>query len=195
MKKQTWFLLLAAVFTALLLCGCNQYDGKYEDEAFLTDEADHYMAIMQGGNAEADGTYSLHAGSLSGVQTLRSFTVKEDDTLCEVTSTLTRQKGHAKLLVVDARERTLMAQWPLDSEDPMSVTLPAGKYELRVAGRSAGYDGTISLFLNGQLSPWDRGWKEVRQTATRKLTGGWKSLFRGAIDSLQETFGDEKIAV
>lgn len=187
MKKQRWFLLLAAVLTALLLCGCSQYDDKYDDEDFLTDEENHYMAIMCGGNAESDGTYSLHAGSLSGVQTLRTFTVQEDGTACEVNSTLTRQKGEAKLLVVNTEDKTLAAQWPLDSQDPLSVTLPAGRYELRIAGKSAGFKGTVSLILNGQLSAWDDVLKEVQASAEQALTGGWEEIFRGSIDSLRET--------
>lgn len=194
MKKRNWFLLLAAMLTALLLCGCSQYDDKYEDEAFLTDRENHYMATMCGGNAKSDGTYSLHAGSLSGVQTLRTFTVEQDDTLCEVTSTLTRRKGEGKLLVVDAQERTLMAQWPLDSQDPLSVTLPAGKYELRIAGKSAGYEGTISLFLNGQISAWDDVWEEMQASEEQALTGGWEDLFRGSIDSLRENLKNEQQA-
>lgn len=194
MKKQRWFLLLAAVLTALLLCGCSQYDDKYDDEDFLTDEENHYMAIMCGGNVESDGTYSLHAGSLSGVQTLRTFTVQEDGTECEVISTLTRQKGAAKLLVVNVEERTLVIEWPLDSQEPLSVTLPAGQYELRIAGKSAGYKGTVSLILNGQVSAWDDALKEMQASAEQALTGGWEELFRGSIDSLREAFENEQKA-
>lgn len=194
MKKQRWFLLLAAVLTALLLCGCSQYDDKYDDEDFLTDEENHYMAIMCGGNAESDGTYSLHAGSLSGVQTLRTFTVQEDGTACEVISTLTRQKGVAKLLVVNVEERTLVAEWPLDSQDPLAVTLPAGQYELRIVGKSAGFKGTVSLILNGQVSAWDDVLKEMQASAEQALTGGWEEIFRGSIDSLREAFENEQKA-
>lgn len=194
MKKQRWFLLLAAVLTALLLCGCSQYDDKYDDEDFLTDEENHYMAIMCGGNAESDGTYSLHAGSLSGVQTLRTFTVQEDGTECEVISTLTRKKGAAKLLVVNVEERTLVVEWPLDSQEPLSVTLPAGQYELRIAGKSAGFKGTVSLILNGQVSAWDDALKEMQASAEQALTGGWEEIFRGSIDSLREAFENEQKA-
>lgn len=194
MKKQRWFLLLAAVLTALLLCGCSQYDDKYDDEDFLTDEENHYMAIMCGGNAESDGTYSLHAGSLSGVQTLRTFTVQEDGTLCEVTSTLTVTEGEAKLLVVNTEDKTLAVQWPLDSQDPLSVTLPAGQYELRIAGKSAGYKGTVSLILNGQVSAWDDALKEMQASAEQALTGGWEEIFRGSVDSLREAFEKEQKA-
>ena len=76
----------------------------------------------------------------------------------------------------------------------MSVTLPAGKYELRIAGRSAGYDGTISLVLNGQLSAWDGVWEEVQASAEQALTGGWDELFRGSIDSLREKLENEQKA-
>ncbi|MBM6899304.1 hypothetical protein H6B10_06235 [Gemmiger formicilis] len=202
MKKQSWFLLLAALFTAVLLCGCSQYDSKYDDEAFLTDEENHYMAIMCGGNVKSDGTYSMHAGSFSGVQSLRSFTVQENDSLCEVDSTLVCTKGKAKLLVVNAQERTLVAQWPLDSQAPLSLTLPAGQYELRVAGQSAGYEGNISLFLNGQISAWDDGqlltWndepEELQASAEQALTSGWEKFFRGAVDSLRESMENEQNA-
>lgn len=202
MKKRNWFLLLVAVCTMLLLCGCSQYDDKYEDEAFLTDEVNSYMAIMCGGNVKSDGTYSMHAGSFSGVQSLRSFTAEADDTLCEVDSTLVCTKGEAKLLVVNAQERTLVAQWPLDSQNLLSVTLPAGQYELRIAGKSAGYDGTISLLLNGQISAWDDGqlltWndepEELQASAEQALTGGWEKIFHGAVDSLRESMENEQNA-
>lgn len=187
MKKQRWFLLLAAVLTALLLCGCSQYDDKYDDEDFLTDEANHYATTMWASHIQSDGVYALQAGSYSGVRTLRSFTVEEDGTACEVNSTLTRQKGEAKLLVVNVQERTLVAQWPLDSQDPLSVTLPAGRYELRIAGKSAGFKGNISLILNGQISAWDDVLKEMQASAEQALTGGWEEIFRGSIDSLRET--------
>lgn len=189
MKKQNWFLLLAAMLTALLLCGCSQYDDKYEDGAFLADQANHYVAIIWTSNPESDGTYSLHAGSFSGVRTLRSFTM-EEQTLCEVIPDLICTKGEAKLLLVDAQERTLLSQWPLDSQDPLSVTLPAGRYELRLAGKSAGFDGAISLVLNGQISPWDDVLEEMQASAEQALSGGWKEIFRQATDSLQEAFGD-----
>lgn len=187
MKKQRWFLLLAAVLTALLLCGCSQYDDKYDDEDFLTDEANHYATTMWASHIQSDGVYALQAGSYSGVRTLRSFTVEEDGTLCEVTSTLTVTEGKAKLLVVNTEDKTLAAQWPLDSQDPLSVTLPAGRYELRIAGKSAGFKGNISLILNGQLSAWDDVLKEVQASAEQALTGGWEEIFRGSIDSLRET--------
>ena len=144
MKKQSGFLLLVAVLTALLLCGCSQYDNQYEDVGFLTGRSNHYAAILWAGYTKTDKSYALRAGSFSGVNTLRSFAVEENGTLCEVTSTLADNKGEAKLLVVNAADRTLVAQWPLDSEDPMTVTLPAGWYELRIAGKSAAFHGRIS---------------------------------------------------
>lgn len=194
MKKQNWFLLLAALFTALLLCGCSQYDDKYEDGAFLAGQANHYVAIIWTSNPESDGTYSLHAGSFSGVRTLRSFTVEEEGTLCEVIPDLICTKGEAKLLLVDARERTLLSQWPLDSQDPLSATLPAGRYELRLAGKSAGFDGAISLVLNGQISPWDDALEEIQASAEQALSGGWKEVFREAADSLRQVLGDKQNA-
>ena len=75
MKKQRWFLLLAAVLTALLLCGCSQYDDKYDDEDFLTDGANHYATTLWASHIQSDGAYALQAGRYSGVRTLRSFTV------------------------------------------------------------------------------------------------------------------------
>lgn len=155
MKKQSGFLLLVAVLTALLLCGCSQYDNQYEDVGFLTGRSNHYAAILWAGYTKTDKSYALRAGSFSGVNTLRSFAVEENGTLCEVTSTLADNKGEAKLLVVNAADRTLVAQWPLDSEDPMTVTLPAGWYELRIAGKSAAFHGEVGLMLNGQSVEWD----------------------------------------
>lgn len=136
MKKQRWFLLLAAVLTALLLCGCSQYDDKYDDEDFLTDGANHYATTLWASHIQSDGAYALQAGSHSGVRTLRSFTVEEDGTLCEVTSTLTVTEGEAKLLVVNTEDKNLAAQWPLDSQEPLSVTLPAGQYECALPARA-----------------------------------------------------------
>ncbi|HIZ48106.1 MAG TPA: hypothetical protein H9810_05250 [Candidatus Gemmiger excrementavium] len=171
MKKMV-ALLLATLFTALLLCGCSQYDGRYDDEEFLTDGMNHYAATMWSGNTRADGSYALHAGSFSGVHGLRSFTVEENDTLCEVTSTLTCTKGEAKLLLVDTDKKTLAAQWPLDGETTMSVTLPAGSYDLRIAGKSAGFDGQISLTLNGQAVDWDGVLESMAETLQDVLGAG-----------------------
>lgn len=194
MKKQRWFLLLAAVLTALLLCGCSQYDDKYDDEDFLTDGANHYATTLWASHIQSDGAYALQAGRYSGVRTLRSFTVQEDGTLCEVTSTLTVTEGEAKLLVVNTEDKTLAVQWPLDSQEPLSVTLPAGQYELRIAGKSAGFKGTVSLILNGQVSAWDDVLKEMQASAEQALTGGWEEIFRGSIDSLREAFENEQKA-
>lgn len=171
MKKQRGFLLVVAVLAAILLCGCSQYDDKYEDNAFLTDTANHYAAILWTGYTQTDKSYALSAGSFSGVNTLRSFMVEEDGTLCEVTSTLAGHKGEAKLLVVNAVDRTLVAQWPLDSGDSMTVTLPAGWYELRIAGKSAGFEGEVGLMLNGQPVTWDGVWDTIEEM----LTGSWES--------------------
>lgn len=171
MKKRSGFLLLVAVLTALLLCGCSQYDNQYEDVGFLTGRSNHYAAILWAGYTKTDKSYALRAGSFSGVNTLRSFAVEEDGTLCEVTSTLAGNKGDAKLLVVNAADRTLVAQWPLGSEDPMTVTLPAGWYELRIAGKSAGFEGEVGLMLNGQPVTWDGVWDTIEEM----LTGSWES--------------------
>ena len=102
MKKQKWVLLLAAMLTAFLLCGCSQYDDQYDDEAFLSDSANHYAAIQWWGNIQKDGSYALKVGSFSGVKTLGSFTVEEDQTLCEVQSTLTGTKGERKPNIVNS---------------------------------------------------------------------------------------------
>ena len=190
MKKQRWVLLLAAVLTAFLLCGCSQYDGQYDDEAFLSDSANHYAAIQWWGNIQKDGSYALKVGSFSGVKTLGSFTVEEDQTLCEVQSTLTGTKGEAKLLVLNTGDETLAAQWPLGSQDPMSVTLPAGKYDLRIAGKSAGFEGQVSLSLNGEVASWDDLLEAIQKKIEETTEGDLQETFRRAADSLQQTFGD-----
>lgn len=190
MKKQRWFLLLAAVLTALMLCGCSQYDDKYDDEDFLTDGMNHYAAVMWWGNTQEDGTYALDVGSFSGVKTLGSFTVAEDQTLCEVTSTLTRTKGEAKLLLLNTRDKTLAAQWPLDGQTPWTVTLPAGRYDLRIAGKSAGLEGQVSLTLNGEAVSWDNMLEVIQDRVEETREGELQKAFRQAADSLQQTFGD-----
>lgn len=183
MKKQLSLFLLLAVL-AVLLCGCNQYDDQYEDVGFLTDTANHYATILWAGYTRTDKSYALRAGSFSGVNTLRSFAVEEDGTLCEVTSTLVGSKGDAKLLVVNSADRTLVAQWPLDSGEPMTVTLPAGWYELRVAGKSAGFKGEVGLMLNGQPVAWDGVWDTLEEI----LTGTGESAAGRSIAKLRTSF-------
>lgn len=189
MKKHTCFLLLAALCVALLLCGCSQYDDKYEEEAFLTDGADHYATILWAGRAQEDGGYAVSAGSFSGVKTLCSFTATEDQNICVVTSTLTETRGEAKLVLVNTGEKTLAAEWPLDSREPMTATLPAGFYELRIAGQSAGFDGKIGVTLNGD-NVLDTLQEAVKEALGEKL----QKTFRGATDVLQNTFGDRQDA-
>ena len=194
MKKQSWFLLLATLFTAVLLCGCSQYDGQYENTDFLTDGMNHYAALMWVGRTQKDGSYSLQTGSFSGVHTLRSFSVEKDQTLCEVTSTLTCSNGEAKLLVVDTGDDALVAQWPLDSEESMAVTLPAGDYDLRIAGKSAKMDGEIRMALNGEPMAWDGVLDTVKEMLEDVLTGTGETAVSEVIDSLQEAFDDEQNA-
>lgn len=194
MKKQKWVLLLAAMLTTLLLCGCSQYDDKYDDEDFLTDGRNHYVTIMWWGDTQEDGTYALNVGSFSGVRILGSFTVEEDQTLCEVTSTLTETKGEAKLLVVNTGDETLAAQWPLGSQNPMAVTLSAGKYDLRIAGKSAGLDGQVSLSLNGEVVSWDNFLDAIQEKTEETAEADLQETFRQAADSLRENFGDEQKA-
>ena len=91
-------------------------------------------------------------------------------------------------------ERTLVVEWPLDSQEPLSVTLPAGQYELRIAGKSAGFKGTVSLILNGQVSAWDDALKEMQASVEQALTGGWEEIFRGSVDSLREAVEKEQKA-
>ena len=54
MKQRRWLLWCVAVLTALLLCGCSQYDSRYEDESFLTDGANHFATIMSCANPAAE---------------------------------------------------------------------------------------------------------------------------------------------
>ena len=187
MKKQRWFLLLSLLCTALLLCGCSQYDDKYEDEAFLTDEANHYATILWAGRAQKDGSYALSAGSFSGVNTLCSFTALEDQNVCAVTSSLTKTKGETKLVLVNTGDKTLAAEWPLDSQESMTVTLPAGFYELRIAGKSAGFDGKIGVTLNGD-NVLDTLQEAVKEALGAKIEG----IFREATDTLQAASGDRQ---
>lgn len=189
MKKQLSLFLLLAVL-AMLLCGCNQYDDQYEDVGFLTDGTNHYATILWAGYTRTDKSYALRAGSFSGVNTLRSFAVEEDGTLCEVTSTLVANQGEAKLLVVNTVDRTLVAQWPLDSQDPMTVILPAGWYELRIAGKSAGFQGELGLMLNGQPLEWDGVWDTLKEM----LTGTGESAMEKSIARLRDSFAEEQKA-
>lgn len=187
MMKQKWVLLLAVLCTVLLLCGCSQYDDKYEDEVFLTDEANHYATILWAGRAQKDGSYAVSAGSFSGVNTLCSFVAREDQNVCAVTSSLTKTKGEAKLVLVNTADKTLAAEWPLDGREPMTVTLPAGFYELRIAGKSAGFDGKIGVTLNG-----DNVLDTLQEAVKEALGAKLQETFRGATDVLQETFGDRQ---
>ena len=177
--------LLAAVL-ALALCACNQYDDRYEDEAFLSGKYDAYATISWWSHQGENGSCAMGIGSYSGVRTLYGFTVEQDETLCEVTSTLACTEGEAKLLVVNTDDRTIAAEWPVGSGDPMTVTLPAGDYWLRIAGKSAELEGEVTLMLNGQIQEWD-GMPDEAEEALDELTDGETGeALQDAKDALQE---------
>ncbi|PWM57948.1 MAG: hypothetical protein DBX91_10490 [Subdoligranulum variabile] len=190
--------LLAAVL-ALALCACSGFDDKYDDEDFLTGKADSSMTMMWMSNIENDGSIALNVGSYSGVKTLGTFTVEQDQSVCDVTSTLDCTSGEAKLLVVNTDDRTIAAEWPVGSGDPMTVTLPAGDYKLRIAGKSAKFEGAVTLMLDGQIQEWG-GISEKLQDVLDELPDGEakdtmqdvKDALQSAQSALQEGFGDDR---
>lgn len=195
-KRRVLAALLAGAL-ALALCACSQFDGRYDDEDFLTSSFDSYATVLRAGHIRDDGSYALEASGFSGVETLNTFTVEQDQAVCEAASTLTCTEGEAKLLVVDTEAGAIAAQWPLDSAGPMTVTLPAGSYRLRIAGKSAKFDGQITLTLDGQTLPWNDILADVQdalqemQDALDELKDGeLKDTLQDAKDSLTEAFGD-----
>ena len=92
------------------------------------------------------------------------------------------------------KEKTIAAQWPLDSQEPFTVTLPAGSYDLRIAGKSAGFEGEVSLALNGQALSWDDMLDAVQDVVEKAVTGELQDTLQDVTDSLQQTFGDEQTA-
>lgn len=181
---------LLAALLALALCACDQFDDRYDDEDFLTGKFDSYATMLWAGHREDDGSYGMDADSFSGLRTLYEFTTEQAETLCEVDSTLACTEGEAKLLVVDDEAKTIAAQWPLDSAGPMTVTLPAGSYRLRIAGKSAKFDGQITLTLDGQTLPWNDILADVQDGLSGLLDGELKDALQDAKDSLTEAFGD-----
>ena len=200
---------LLALLLALALCACSEYDDKYDDEDFLTEKSDAYQTLLWHTNTLDDGSCDLRAGSFSGVQTLYEFTIEQGSSACEVTSTLDCTDGEAKLLVVNTDDRIIAAAWPVGSGAPMTVTLPAGDYKLRSAGKSAKFEGTVTLMLDGQIQewvciPWDeqddrdeRSGGDVKdalqkmQDALDELKDGEvKDTLQDAKDTLQEAFED-----
>lgn len=208
-KRRALAALLAGAL-ALALCACSQFDGRYDDEDFLTSSFDSYATVLRAGHTRDDGSYALEASGFSGVETLNTFTVEQDQAVCEAASTLTCTEGEAKLLVVDTEAGAIAAQWPLDSAGPMTVTLPAGDYRLRIAGKSAKFEGEVTLMLDGQIQEWD-GMPDEAEEVLDELTedgnvqdalqemqdaldelkdGELKDTLQGAKDTLQEAFGD-----
>ena len=181
---------LLALLLALALCACSEYDDKYDDEDFLTEKSDAYQTLRWHTNALDDGSCDLRAGSFSGVQTLYEFTIEQGSSACEVTSTLDCTDGEAKLLVVNTDDRIIAAAWPVGSGAPMTVTLPAGRYRLRIAGKSAKFDGQITLTLDGQALPWNDILADVQDGFSGLLDGELKDALQDAKDSLTEAFGD-----
>lgn len=188
-KRRALAALLAGAL-ALALCACSQFDGRYDDEDFLTSSFDSYATVLWAGHREDDGSYGMDADSFSGLRTLYEFTTEQAETLCEVDSTLACTEGEAKLLVVDTEAGAIAAQWPLDSAGPMTVTLPAGSYRLRIAGKSAKFDGQITLTLDGQTLPWNDILADVQDGLSGLLDGELKDALQDAKDSLTEAFGD-----
>lgn len=200
---------LLALLLALALCACSEYDDKYDDEDFLTGKFDAYQTLLWHTNTLDDGACDLRAGSFSGVQTLYEFTIEQGSSACEVTSTLDRTGGEAKLLVVNTDDRTIAAAWPVGSGAPMTVTLPAGDYKLRIAGKSAKFEGTVTLMLDGQMQewvciPWDEqddrdersggdvkdALQKMRDALDELKDGEVKDTLQNAKDTLQEAFED-----
>lgn len=208
-KRRVLAALLAGAL-ALALCACSQFDGRYDDEDFLTSSFDSHATVLWAGHTRDDGSYALEASSFSGISTLNTFTVEQDQAVCAVDSTLACTEGEAKLLVVDDEARTIAAQWTLGSGDPMTVTLPAGDYRLRIAGKSAKFEGEVTLMLDGQIQEWD-GMPDEAEEVLDELTedgnvqdalqemqdaldelkdGELKDTLQDAKDSLTEAFGD-----
>ena len=188
-KRRALAALLAGAL-ALALCACDQFDDRYDDEDFLTGKFDSYATISWWSNQGENGSCAMGIGSYTGVRTLYEFTAEQEETLCEVDSTLACTEGEAKLLVVDDEARTIAAQWTLGSGDPMTVTLPAGSYRLRIAGKSAKFDGQITLTLDGQALPWNDILADVQDGLSGLLDGELKYALQDAKDSLTEAFGD-----
>ena len=67
----------------------------------------------------------------------------------------------------------------------MTVTLPAGRYDLRIAGKSAGFKGDVSVTLNGQPVS-SEAFLEAMQKKVEEAVSGKSDL----LDSLRRTFGD-----
>ena len=192
MKKAMACLL--ALLLALALCACSEYDDKYDDEDFLTGKFDAYQTLLWHTNALDDGSCDLRAGSFSGVQTLYEFTIEQGSSACEVTSTLDRTGGEAKLLVVNTDEQTIAAAWPVGSGGPMTVTLPAGDYKLRIAGKSAQFEGVVTLMLDGQIQEWVCIPWDEQDDRDERSGGDVKDALQDAKDSLTEAFGDSGAA-
>ena len=188
MKKAMACLL--ALLLALALCACSEYDDKYDDEDFLTGKFDAYQTLLWHTNALDDGSCDLRAGSFSGVQTLYEFTIEQGSSACEVTSTLDRTGGEAKLLVVNTDEQTIAAAWPVGSGGPMTVTLPAGDYKLRITGKSAQFEGVVTLMLDGQIQEWVCIPWDEQDDRDERSGGDVKDALQDAKDSLTEAFGD-----
>lgn len=181
---------LLALLLALALCACSEYDDKYDDEDFLTGKFDAYQTLLWHTNALDDGSCDLRAGSFSGVQTLYEFTIEQGSSACEVTSTLDRTGGEAKLLVVNTDEQTIAAAWPVGSGGPMTVTLPAGDYKLRIAGKSAQFEGVVTLMLDDQIQEWVCIPWDEQDDRDERSGGDVKDALQDAKDSLTEAFGD-----
>lgn len=189
-RKRCALVALLAAVLALALCACDQFDDRYDDEDFLTSRFDSSSTLLWAGHTRDDGSYAVEASSFSGIDTLRSFTVDQDQAECAVESTLACTEGEAKLLVVDDGAGTIVAQWPLDSESPMTVTLPKGSYRLRIAGKSAKFNGQFTLTLDGQVLPWNSVLEDVKDGLDSLMDGELKDALQDVDDSLQDAFGD-----
>lgn len=187
--KKIFLLFLVGLLSALLLCGCSQYDDQYDDTDFLTGGANHYAALLLKGRYQ-NGSYAFQSASFSGVYTLQTLTLKAPRSTLEVHSTLECHKGEAKLLVVNSDEKTIAAQWDVGSPDPMTVTLPAGHYTLRFVGKSAGFRGQLALTLDGEPLAWNRVLESVKEA----LHSTGETATNQALTALQQAFGSVKRA-
>lgn len=180
-KRRALAALLAGAL-ALALCACSQFDGRYDDEDFLTSSFDSHATVLWAGHTRDDGSYALEASSFSGISTLNTFTVEQDQAVCAVDSTLACTSGEAKLVLVNTDEKTIAAEWPLSGGAEMTATLDAGRYALRLAAQDAALEGEVHLTLDGEAVTWEDPVDSILHA------------LEGAEDALQSAFGDEPAA-
>ena len=130
MKKAKLFILFVlAALLCLPLAACEPFAG-YEDNAAIA-KGNSFSSSLSATTNNA-GKYTFSANKCNGIKKLRDITVPENPVF---DMTLKVESGRFKVVLVKDGEVFIICE--SDTEGPVSTTLAAGKYALKLVAEDA----------------------------------------------------------